>query len=51
MSSGLPMFRSTRTVYRPGGLAQCDLWFPEADIPLGYGQSGRMPVLVIVSGI
>ncbi|MFF1792552.1 IS21 family transposase, partial [Kitasatospora sp. NPDC058243] len=30
--------------------AQCDLWFPEADIPLGYGQSRRMPVLVVVSG-
>lgn len=40
----------SRTTYRPGELAQCDLWFPEADIPLGYGQSGRPPVLVMVSG-
>jgi hypothetical protein len=40
----------SRTTYRPGELAQCDLWFPEADIPLGYGQTGRPPVLVMVSG-
>ncbi|MFB7126421.1 IS21 family transposase [Kitasatospora sp. NPDC056273] len=46
----LPVDPVSRTVYEPGGLAQCDLWFPEADIPLGYGQSGRPPVLVIVSG-
>ncbi|MEU1569483.1 DDE-type integrase/transposase/recombinase, partial [Streptomyces mirabilis] len=38
------------TSYQPGELAQCDLWFPEADIPLGYGQTGRPPVLVMVSG-
>ncbi|SEF77972.1 Transposase [Thermomonospora echinospora] len=40
----------SRTQYRPGELAQCDLWFPPVDIPLGSGQSGRPPVLVIVSG-
>lgn len=28
----------SRTLYQPGELAQCDLWFPPADIPLGYGQ-------------
>ncbi|MGW1533431.1 helix-turn-helix domain-containing protein [Streptomyces aureus] len=27
----------SRTVYQPGELAQCDLWFPAVDIPLGYG--------------
>ncbi|MGP8304441.1 helix-turn-helix domain-containing protein [Streptomyces inhibens] len=37
-----PVFR---TAYRPGELAQRDLWFPDADIPLGYGQTGRSPVL------
>jgi transposase len=31
-------------------LAQCDLWFPPADVPLGAGQVGRPPVLVMVSG-
>ncbi|WP_316784822.1 IS21 family transposase [Streptomyces sasae] len=46
----LPADPVSRTVYRPGELAQCDLWFPDVDIPLGYGQSGRPPVLVIVSG-
>jgi transposase len=46
----LPVDPVSRTVYRPGELAQCDLWFPAVDIPLGYGQSGRPPVLVIVSG-
>jgi transposase len=46
----LPADPVSRTVCQPGELAQCDLWFPDADIPLGYGQSGRPPVLVIVSG-
>ncbi|MFE5538861.1 IS21 family transposase [Streptomyces sp. NPDC056492] len=46
----VPVDPVSRTVYRPGELAQCDLWFPETDVPLGYGQSGRMPVLVMVSG-
>ncbi|PBC66309.1 transposase [Streptomyces sp. TLI_235] len=46
----LPVDPVSRTLYEPGGLAQCDLWFPAVDIPLGYGQCGRPPVLVIVSG-
>ncbi|MEU6974322.1 IS21 family transposase [Kitasatospora aureofaciens] len=46
----LPVDPVSRTVYQPGELAQCDLWFPAVDIPLGYGQSGRPPVLVIVCG-
>ena len=29
---------------------QCDLWFPPVDVPLGHGQVGRPPVLVMVSG-
>jgi transposase len=41
---------ASRTDYRPGELAQCDLWFPPVDIPLGFGQLGRPPVLVMVSG-
>lgn len=40
----------SRTVYQPGELAQCDLWFPPADVPLGCGQHGRPPVLVMVCG-
>ncbi|WP_274919502.1 IS21 family transposase [Streptomyces sp. WZ-12] len=46
----VPVDPVSRTTYRPGELAQCDLWFPEAQIPLGYGQTGRPPVLVMVSG-
>lgn len=49
-----PLFRrpdpAQRTEYLPGGLAQCDLWFPPADVPLDFGQVGRPPVLVMVSG-
>lgn len=41
---------ASRTTYRPGELAQCDLWFPPVDIGLGQGQVGRPPVLVMVSG-
>ena len=39
-----------RTDYRPGELAQWDLWFPPVDIPVGYGQTARPPVIVGVSG-
>ncbi|MDY0810712.1 hypothetical protein [Kitasatospora purpeofusca] len=35
----------SRTVCQPAELAQRDLWFPPVDIPLGYGQSGRSPLL------
>jgi transposase len=41
---------TSRTDYEPGELAQCDLWFPPVDVPLGFGQTGRPPVLVLVSG-
>jgi transposase len=40
----------SRTGYEPGELIQCDLWFPSADIPLGFGQTGSPPVLVMVCG-
>jgi transposase len=49
-----PLFRpadpASRMDYQPGELAQCDLWFPPADVPLGCGQAGRPPVLVMVAG-
>lgn len=48
--SFLPPDPVSRTVYQPGELAQCDLWFPPVDVPLGFGQVGRPPVLVMVSG-
>lgn len=49
-----PLFKppdpASRTEYEAGEFAQCDLWFPPADIPLGFGHVGRPPVLVMVSG-
>ncbi len=45
-----PADPASRTVYEPGEIGQCDLWFPPADIPLGFGQVGRPPVLVMVAG-
>ena len=39
-----------RTEYRPGELAQWDLWFPPTKIPLGQGQAAMLPVIVGVSG-
>lgn len=46
----MPPDPASRTSYEPGELAQCDLWFPPVDVPLGFGQIGRPPVLVMVSG-
>ena len=46
----LPPDPAQRTEYRPGELAQCDLWFPPAPVPLGFGQTGSPPVLVMVAG-
>lgn len=48
----LPPDPASRTTYEPGELAQCDLWFPDTDIPLGAGQNGRgkTPVITMVSG-
>lgn len=39
-----------RTTYEPGELAQWDLWFPDVDIPVGYDQTARLPVIVGVAG-
>src|SRR5206468_2281707 len=48
----LPPDPASRTTYEPGEIAQCDLWFPDADIPLGAGQNGRgqVPVITMVQG-
>jgi hypothetical protein len=35
-----------RTEYKPGELGQWDLWFPDYGIPVGYGQTAVLPVLV-----
>jgi transposase len=41
----VPPDPASRTGYMAGELAQCDLWFPPVDVPLGVGQVGRPPVL------
>jgi len=46
----LPPDPCQRTDYQPGELAQWDLWFAPVDVPLGYDQTARLPVLVGVSG-
>ncbi len=35
-----------RTTYRPGELAQFDLWQPKREIPVGFGQTRRVYVMV-----
>jgi transposase len=35
-----------RTVYRPGDVAQFDLWQPKREIPVGYGQTRKGYVVV-----
>lgn len=45
-----PKDPASRTSYAPGELAQCDLWFPPVDIPVGHGQAARLPVLTMTSG-
>lgn len=46
----LPPDPAQRTSYRPGELAQFDLWQPAVDIPVGFGQHDRCWTVVGVSG-
>jgi transposase len=46
----LPPDPAGRTAYRPGELAQWDLWFPPADVPIGEGRVARPPVILGVPG-
>jgi transposase len=49
-----PLFRPPRTfqrtVYRPGEIAQFDLWEPKAEIPVGHGQTRKGYVVVACLG-
>lgn len=45
-----PVDPVSRTSYEPGVLAQCDLWFPPVDVPVGPGRVDSPPVLVMVCG-
>jgi transposase len=49
----LPPDPASRTVYAAGEIAQCDFWFPDIVLPVGFGQSRtakRLPVLTMVTG-
>jgi transposase len=49
----LPPDPASRTSYEPGEIAQCDLWFPPIELPVGFGQSRRpaqLPVLTMITG-
>ncbi|MGA7205018.1 MAG: IS21 family transposase [Specibacter sp.] len=44
-----PADPADRLVHEPGKTVQCDLWFPHQGLPLGHGQEGKPPVLVMTS--
>ncbi|MCE5289252.1 MAG: IS21 family transposase [Nocardiaceae bacterium] len=44
-----PADPADRLEHLPGRAVQCDLWFPPVQIPLGFGQTGCPPVLVMVA--
>ena len=45
----MPPDPADRLVHEPGQQVQCDLWFPHEPLPLGNGQEGTPPVLVMTS--
>ena len=49
----LPPDPASRTTYVAGEIAQCDLWFPPIELPVGFGQTRtatQLPVLTMVTG-
>jgi len=49
----LPPDPAGRTVYVAGEIAQCDFWFPDIVLPVGFGQfrtAKLLPVLTMVCG-
>jgi len=49
----LPPDPASRTAYAAGEIAQCDFWFPDIALPVGFGQvrtATRLPVLTMVTG-
>jgi len=49
----LPPDPASRTAYAAGEIAQCDLWFPPIQLPVGFGQlrkPAQLPVLTMVLG-
>ena len=51
--SYLPPDPASRTAYAAGEIAQCDFWFPDIELPVGFGQTRMaklLPVLTMVCG-
>jgi transposase len=49
----LPPDPASRTCYDAGEIAQHDYWFPDIELPVGFGQTRtakQLPVLVMVTG-
>ena len=46
----LPPDPVQRTSYRPGELAQWDLWQPDVEIPVGFDEAAKLWTVVAVSG-
>ena len=49
----LPPDPASRTAYAAGEVAQCDFWFPDIELPVGFGQTRLarlLPVLTMVCG-
>jgi transposase len=49
----LPPDPASRTAYAAGEIAQCDFWFPDIELPVGFGQTRtatRLPVLTMICG-
>ena len=49
----LPPDPASRTSYLAGEVAQCDFWFPDIELPVGFGQTRtakQLPVLTMVTG-
>jgi transposase len=49
----LPPDPASRTAYAAGEVAQCDFWFPDIEVPVGFGQTRSaklLPVLTMVCG-
>jgi transposase len=49
----LPVDPAGRTSYEPGEIAQCDFWFPDIVVPVGFGYARtakQLPVLTMVTG-
>ncbi len=47
----LPPDPASRTLYVAGEVAQCDFWFPDIEVPVGFGQTRTAPLLPVLTMI